>query len=197
MTNRQGQARHPRIAIKPDRSFTYGELENAIGVLHYASIEGMKTFKSRLKHLQRIGVGQGSPGKGQKIRYTIETAIVWAICLEFIEIGLPPEQIKKTVEEHKSLLLNEFVGPIRNSEDQYFIIQPSMFSSRFVGEALVAAPKVEVMGASAIGDALAFHNPEMAAHGQSGSRPTIARAILINLTHLKRALGSVLEIEWL
>src|SRR5206468_9926217 len=83
-----------RPTAQAERTFAYAEIETALALLHGVPDNVRGTFKSRLKHFQRIGVVPSSPGKAQKIEYRIGDAARWAVCFEFAELGIPPYQIK-------------------------------------------------------------------------------------------------------
>ena len=82
------------IKLMQERVFKYSEVESAIAAIHNVSPAALKMFRSRIKNFQRIGMVSFSPGKGQKIDYKIIDVIRWALCFEFAELGLPPDQIK-------------------------------------------------------------------------------------------------------
>ena len=183
-----------------DVTFKYSAIEQAIAGMHGIDPAAMKTFRSRVKHFQRIGLVPSSPGKGQKIKYTVGDAIRWALCFEFAELGLPPEQIKDVIR----LCSRELFGGFRSSaypggpplaEDHVFVLfgnflqwhlRPSqrlaseLFMDPIVGE---GRPTFGLIAVSKVVDYLF-------------SRAKVDRCIMINMSELKRKLGSALKIEW-
>jgi hypothetical protein len=75
-------------------TFTYREVEAALAVAHEIPEARMGAFRGRLKHFLRLGLVPSSPGKGNKITYTLENVYMWALCLELEEFGLDPVRIK-------------------------------------------------------------------------------------------------------
>jgi hypothetical protein len=182
-----------RITATPDRTFKYSHLEAAIASIHNVPERALKTFKSRLKHFQRIGLVPSSPGRGQKIEYKIVDAIRWALCFEFAELGLPPDQIKLIIRICEQPLLEPFAGPLQ-AEDWIFFMRGGILEwhlnaaiERAEG-AIVVGPLPAACGArpaSKISEIFSLKG-----------RPLFARALMINLTHLKRELGKALGVDW-
>jgi len=174
------------IAAEPEVTFKYGRLECAIASLHNIPSSAMKTFKSRLKHFARIGLVPSSPGKGQKIAYSIGDAIKWALCFELAECGLPPEQVKTVIEFFLSDMAFSFQGPVQK-EDLIFVLQGNFLEWHLSedgakwGEGETNCGTVNV---SKVCD-MVFQQARL------------PRVLLINLTFLKRRLGQALDIEWI
>jgi hypothetical protein len=76
-------------------TFTYAQVEAALASVHEIPAARMKAFRGRLKHFLRLGIVPSSPGKGNKITYTINNVYMWAICLELEEFGLDPVRIEE------------------------------------------------------------------------------------------------------
>lgn len=169
----------------PEIDFKYGQVEGAIASLHNVAPAAMGTFKSRLKHFQRIGVVPSSPGKGQKLRYKVADAITWALCFEFTELGLPPEQTRDLLRLCVRELFRPFEGPVQN-EDLIFVLHGNFLEWRLKPQ---GALKGE--GATSFGTIPVSRVADRVF--QSGRLP---RVIMINLTHLKRELGKALDIKW-
>jgi hypothetical protein len=178
-------------ARAPERTFTYGEIENALATMHNVPDGARGTFKSRLKHFQRIGVVPASPGKGQKLDYQIDDAVKWAACFEFAELGLPPDQIKLLLR-FCSRLFESFKGPVQN-EDQILVVTAN-FLEWYLEDAVARGEGMETLGA-ALPKAWAVV-PLSKVHEKVLARKHFARAFLINLTEVKRKLGKALHYDW-
>jgi len=174
------------VEATPEITFKYAQLETAIASIHNVPAKAMMTFKSRLKHFQRIGLVPSSPGKGQKIAYRIGDAIKWALCFEFAELGLPPEQVKVVVYFFLSDMLRSFQGPVQE-DDQIFILQGNFLEWHLNEEDKTkwgeGEPNLGTLSVSKLCDTV-FR------------RENMSRVLMINLTHLKRELGKALDIEW-
>lgn len=174
------------IVAEPEITFKYGQLESAIGAIHNVPPAAMKTLKGRLKHFQRIKLVPSSPGKGQKIAYKVGDAIKWALCFELAECGLPPEQIKAIIEFFLTEMAFSFQGPVQE-EDQIFVLQ-----GNFLEWHLNEADKTKWgEGEITIGTL-----PVSKVCDIVFRKANLPRALLINLTFLKRELGRALDLEW-
>jgi hypothetical protein len=177
---------HVCIGDNSGLTFRYAQVEAGIASIHKVPGKALKaTFRSRLKHFQRIGLVPSAPGKGQKIEYTVGDAIVWALCFEFAELGLPPEQIKSLQTLCGTLLYDSFQGPVQD-EDQIFVLQGNFLEWHLNPEWKGVGPWGE--GQTACGTV------PLSKIGGALSR--VPRALMINMTHLKRELGKALEVEW-
>ena len=174
------------IQASPDRAFKYAELETAIASLHNVSPSAMKTLRGRVRHFQRIGLVPSSPGKGQKLQYRVADAIVWAVCFELAELGLPPEQIKDVIRLCSHEFFRSFRGPIQ-SEDLIFILRGNFLEWHLNDD----SHSVSGTGRTSFGLI-----PVSKVCDQVFIKAKITRVLLINMTSLKRELGKALEIEW-
>jgi len=174
------------LADDGDVTFKYGQLEVAIASLHNVPAKALGTFKSRLKHFQRIGLVPASPGKGQKIAYRVGDAITWALCFELAELGLPPEQIRMLIRAHGQALYYSFQGPLPD-EDQILVIEGNFLGWHLNAEG--EEPTGE--GKTSFGTIPISQVAEWVF--QTAKLP---RVLLLNVTHLKRELGNALGIEW-
>ena len=105
--------------------YTYGQVERALAEVFDIPSDRIGALNSRLKHLQRVGLSSSSPGKGKKIGYSFENAFVWALALEFAELGIEPTVIAKFI----------FTFPYRKLEgriydnNEYLLFFPQMMSA--------------------------------------------------------------------
>ena len=166
-------------------SFSYPQLEAAMRQLHNVPSERSGTFKARIRNFQRIGLIPSAPGKGQRIDYSIVDAITWALCFEFAEVGLLPENIKAIFSLCGATLFYPFGGPIQN-EDQILVLR-----GNFLEWYLNAGGAQLGEGQTTFGIIPVSQLSEMVF-----TKAKVPRAIMINLTDLKRKLGGTLKIEW-
>jgi len=166
--------------------FTYQEVENAIARLHHVPSARTGTFKARIRNFQRVGLIPSSPGKGLRIRYDIEDVIRWALCFEFSEIGLLPEQIKRIFTCSGWTLFRPFEGPV-TSDDYLFCLLGNFLEWHLNKEDKQSLDHEElvfdVVRASRISRMIIkneYYN----------------RILIINMTALKRKLGQELNINW-
>jgi hypothetical protein len=161
--------------------YRYADILRAVALRHGAIGEGLQTFKSRLKHFQRIGLVPSSPGKGQKIKYTAVDAIKWAVCFELAALGMAPEHIKTVIAKCGDQIFSAFRGPLDDSgDDLIFAVGADFLPYRPGGVQGVSSgvrPKSKV-------SSWIFDEAEL------------RRAIVINLTTMKRDIGKALDIEW-
>jgi len=167
-----------------NESFSYPQLEAAMRQLHNVPAPRSGTFKARIRNFQRVGLIPSAPGKGQRIDYSIVDAITWALCFEFAEVGLLPENIKSIFNLCGATLFYPFGGPLQD-EDQILVLRGNFLewylaSGAQLGEGQTAFGIIPV---SQLSD-MVF------------TKAKISRAIMINLTDLKRKLGDALKIEW-
>lgn len=161
--------------------YTYGQVERALCQLHGIPPEqAAGKLRSRLKHFSRIGLVPSRPGKGQKLSYAPLDVVRWALCFEFAELATPPEIVKRIFVLYGKLILTTFTLPVPDN-DVFFCC-----GARFFEEAVTGAGHgksynqfLNLSDVPAI-----FKNLD------------INRAIMINLTHLKRELGKALDIDW-
>jgi hypothetical protein len=170
-----GDARH-----QSDGSFKYGQIEAAIASMHNVPPEAMATFRSRVKHFQRIGLVPSSPGKGQKIKYKLADAALWALCFEFTEFGLAPEQVKTIIKIGGDAVTKAMLDFVP-TEDWFFATEGDLFEQH------ISNKPHTVWGtfpASKIRD-LFF-----------SSGRYVPRLMIVNLTHMRRQLSTALGIDW-
>lgn len=73
-------------------TFSFGQLEELLVVMHRIAPDKRIAFQGRLKHLQRWGFPTGKkPGKGRAIKYTADDLFRAVLALELIQAGLNPK----------------------------------------------------------------------------------------------------------
>jgi hypothetical protein len=89
-----GKAGKTRIDGKPFDSmsrYPYSVVEAALGELFRAKTESQRrTLRGRINHLQRLGVIDAAPGKGQALQYEQDHIWRWVFCFELAEYGVTP-----------------------------------------------------------------------------------------------------------
>jgi hypothetical protein len=168
--------------------FSYGEVEAAIRSLH--TVPGGRTFKARVRHLQRLGLLPSSPGRGIKIEYEVADAWKWTVCFALVQCGLPPEAIKSVLGAAGRKLTIPFAGEAHPTEDMIFWLHPEFLSWHldnlpdwFDRVRFNVVPYSKAMNAAFKGAGL-FPQEEA------------SQVIMINLTKLKRDLFEALKITW-
>jgi len=167
--------------------FSYNQVVSALMKVNSVTppIEGI--FIGRLNSLKRLGVVPSSPGKGKKIDYTIKDFIEWALCFEFIELGLTPENVKAIIKSVGFPLYTHFEGPVQ--DDPIFIFIEGNFLEW----------RVDNFGSPNFGDdargsyltaSLSNFSPEFF------RKYYLGRHLMLNLTGLKVRIGRALGISW-
>src|SRR5271166_130160 len=77
-----------------ENSFTYAQVESTLARVFDIRDGGMKAFRGRIIHFQRLGLTPSKPGKGKRIVYTREDVFKWAMSLELAEFSIEPTTIR-------------------------------------------------------------------------------------------------------
>jgi hypothetical protein len=113
------------IVKKPETTFRYAVVEQALMAVHGFVEQKRGAFRARLIHFQRLKIVPASPGKGRRIAYRREDIFRWAIALEFAEFGLDPVEIKIILDlnwpDIAPALLKAKDGP-----DRYLFFSPNL-----------------------------------------------------------------------
>lgn len=73
--------------------FTFAKIEASLASMHSVPAEKRQAFTARLKHMQKLGFPPGAnTGKGYSVAYKPEHAVLMALALELIQLGLTPER---------------------------------------------------------------------------------------------------------
>lgn len=81
-------------------SWSFGELEANLAVLHGITSSKRTAFQARLKHLHRLGFPRGfRTSQGKASRYHVGAIFQMAFVLEMIQCGFPPERSIELVHE--------------------------------------------------------------------------------------------------
>jgi hypothetical protein len=176
------------------RTFTYGEVVNALAFMHGIDRTTMGAFEARIRHFQRLGIAPSSPGKGKRIQYDFSAALVWAFCLELAEFGIAPEIIKKIVDVRGESIITH--SPRGDGDVLFWFTPMFLVAGRFDEE---FHEKEELMLWSGIELAsdlvLDFSRPpgrRRPGKDEAFRSEPARRLLIINVSALRRLLGEAL-----
>jgi|SRR5271170_495299 len=158
--------------------FTYSQVESALSRANRVPAQSLGAFKGRIKHFQRLGMVQSSPGKGTKISYTREHVYSWAICLELAQFGIDPTIIKQMIWSWNDgrFLKHLIQKTIESTRESYFVFYPNLASLPenmiYISDIIHAIDELK-------------ERPELAL--------MMTRMAMINLSHVLREVEAALE----
>jgi hypothetical protein len=91
-------------AEKQIAGYTYAEVERALGMFFGAPASAWGSFRGRVRHFQRIGLVEVTPGKGRRIAYTSVQAAEWMVALLLAELGIDPVVIVESIQRERTQL---------------------------------------------------------------------------------------------
>lgn len=75
--------------------FSLGEIEAVLSHMFRIDPAKRATFAARLQQLQRMGLPAGAqPGRGKRFRYEFWQVADYALCVDLLDAGLPPNLLK-------------------------------------------------------------------------------------------------------
>jgi len=81
------------VTQKP--GFSLGEIEAALAHMFGVHPAKRATFSARLQQLQRLGLPSGAqPGRGKRFRYEFWQVADFAVCVDLLDAGIPPNLLK-------------------------------------------------------------------------------------------------------
>jgi hypothetical protein len=80
------------------------QVERALGTLFGAPASAQGSFRGRVRHFQRIGLVEVTPGRGRRIPYTRVQAAKWMVALVLAELGVDPIVIVKSIQQERTQL---------------------------------------------------------------------------------------------
>jgi hypothetical protein len=107
------------------RSFRYGELERALGVMLDAGKEGLGALRGRLKRLSTLGIPGDGAGKGSRRRYSWEECCLLAIALLLEDAGLDPVVVAAALKNVWPQLARRALAAIEASTDNPMMLMIS------------------------------------------------------------------------
>jgi hypothetical protein len=95
--------------------FIYAQLERGLGdVFNLDAKAQQSVLRSRLKHLQRLGLPGLQPGKGARVQYSQEQAMQWLLALLVAQLGIDPVVTVQTIKAK----WRDLVPNIKQATDQ-------------------------------------------------------------------------------
>lgn len=110
-------------------AFSYATVESALSRAFGIDEALRGSLRGRIKNFQALGITPSSPGTGKRISYLRDDIYKWAFCLELLEFGIDPKNVKRIHDYYwkninTSFYLNEGEGDI------FFHFSPSFLSDR-------------------------------------------------------------------
>lgn len=168
---------------KAGQTFTTSEVEDAVLALHSIPPERRSAFAGRVRNLQKAGLLPGSPGPGRRAAYDCFDVAAWVIIFALTEAGLQPSEIAPALPLVEPKVIKVFASP--DGEADYFLWIRAAWLSRYLQAQADQAPEPITAGVTLA--------PKL---GGVLNEKGIERATVLNLSHLKRRLASILPVEW-
>ncbi len=168
--------------------------------------ERLATFRARVRHLQRLGILPSSPGRGQRISYSIFDAVKWALCFELAELELGPELMERLLVMPLLMFGVILHLPGAQQEDMIFWLRGELFSKYLArdgsyGQIMSGVEPMSRVAGVVFGDDEPLNIIRLEPADTELKKDHLAavragRALMLNLTKLKRDLGKALKIKW-
>jgi hypothetical protein len=84
--------------------YPYAQVEAALRAAFNVPPPAEGSFRGRVRHLQRIGLFDIAPGKGQRILYTLVQTNEWMLALLLAQVGVDPIVIVKSLARERKKL---------------------------------------------------------------------------------------------
>lgn len=98
----------------------FGQMADALGLVHAIAGDRQAAFASRLKNLQRLALlPEINTGKGRKAEYGVGETLTLALALEFLQLGVTPEVVVDFVRIHRDQVLQELKRALGNRERRF------------------------------------------------------------------------------
>jgi hypothetical protein len=125
-------------ARKQVEGYSYAQVERALGTLFGAPASAQGSFRGRVRHFQRIGLIEVTPGKGRRIAYTFDQAAEWMVALFLAEFGIDPIVIVKSIQGERTQL-RDWVAEAIDAEapggDEVFLAaRPALMSGAWASK---------------------------------------------------------------
>lgn len=85
--------------------FSFAQVFEAICEVHSVEDDRTSALDGRLKNFQRLGFAPTNPGKGKRVSYSAEDALLWCVALEMGKFSLPPTIIIPFLRENVAPML--------------------------------------------------------------------------------------------
>lgn len=173
------------------RGFSLGEIEAVLGELLGIHPTKRATFSARLQQLQRMGLPRGAnPGRGKRFRYAFWQVADFALCVDLLDAGVPPNLIKTHFGETGVFSMAGMGAiieqrPASSRDGRYLLLKLHALNYLRSGSAEIQAEHAadhEMMFADGLGQLL----------DEKAVTPTIVINLTKRLADLKSAVASVM-----
>lgn len=90
-------------------SLSFAEVSSLLAGMHLIDPAKEGTFRSRIKHLQRLNFPPGvNTGKGRPAEYGVEQFLLLAVAFELLQLGLTPERARSLLTQRQEEVLAAF-----------------------------------------------------------------------------------------
>ena len=125
-------------ARKQVAGYSYAQVERALGTLFGAPASAQGSFRGRVRHFQRIGLVEVTPGKGRRIAYTAVQAAEWMVALFLAEFGIDPVVIVRSIERERRQL-RQWIAEATDDEalggnEVFLAAQPKLMSGAWASK---------------------------------------------------------------
>jgi hypothetical protein len=125
-------------ARKQATRYSYAQVERALGTLFGAPASAQGSFRGRVRHFQRIGLVEVTPGKGRRIPYTRLQAAEWMVALVLAELGVDPIVIVKSIQQERTQL-REWIAEATDTEalggnEVFLAARPALMSGAWASK---------------------------------------------------------------
>jgi hypothetical protein len=109
--------------------YGYATVETALATVFGIDAAAQKgALRSRLKHIQQLGLPSEGPGKGRRISYTPDQIYAWLIVLELAEFGIDPRLAVKMVKTRWDCLADAVQAARDADHDIALAVRPRFMS---------------------------------------------------------------------
>jgi hypothetical protein len=182
----------------------YGEIEKAIASLHGVTEQSSGVFRGRLRHFQKLGIVPSSPGRGAKIDYDLKAAVDWAVAFELAELGIQPELIRFLIQVYGAAIFDFFENKFRlfpesadSHEDILFCFDAAFLTIHMNPKSgIFDLTRTDLMERGMFDYRATAALKPLSELPSFYADPRVRRASTLDLTRLKRDLGTALGIDW-
>jgi hypothetical protein len=182
----------------------YGEIEKAIASLHGVTEQSSGVFRGRLRHFQKLGIVPSSPGRGAKIDYDLKAAVDWAVAFELAELGIQPELIRFLIQVYGAAIFDFFENKFRlfpesaaSDEDILFCFDAAFLTIHMNPKSgIFDLTRTDLMERGMFDYRATAALKPLSELPSFYADPRVRRASTLDLTRLKRDLGTALGIDW-
>jgi hypothetical protein len=167
-------------ARKQVAGYTYAQVERALGTWFCAPASAQGSFRGRVRHFQRIGLIEVTPGKGRRISYSRVQAAEWLLALLLAEFGVDPVVIVKSIQRERRQL-REWIGEATDEEalggnEVFLAAQPELMSGAWASKHAAAIVELAKFRRHDWALKMPGHSPPPPS-GRPPLKPTVPRLI--------------------